>query len=77
MALPALSLASPLSQPPDWAHVSVKHAWPSDAPPRGWVVHSPSAPPDHVLQLSIGLKQDRFDQLVDELYAVSDPVHER
>ncbi|KAL5536826.1 hypothetical protein ACEPAF_649 [Sanghuangporus sanghuang] len=71
--LPLAVFASPLDK--RWDDFQVKHAW--VAVPNGWVVHSADAPPDHVLDMRIGLKQDKFEQLVDELYQVSDPRHER
>jgi tripeptidyl-peptidase-1 len=45
-------------------------------PPRGWVKDIP-APPDHVIQLNIGLPQAGFSILEQHLYEVSDPFHER
>ena len=71
--LPAAVLASPLDK--RWDDFQVKHAW--KEVPSGWDVHSADAPPDHVLDMRIGLKQDNFDRLVEELYQVSDPRHER
>ena len=71
--LPIVILASPLDK--RWDDFQVKHSWVEV--PRDWVVYSEDAPPDHVLNLRIGLKQNKFDQLVDELYQVSDPRHER
>ncbi|PAV19635.1 subtilisin [Pyrrhoderma noxium] len=73
LALPiVLVTASPLNK--RWDDFEVKHAW-SDIP-QGWVIHS-DAPADHLLEMRIGLKQHKFDSLVDELYQVSDPRHER
>ena len=73
LALPiVLVTASPLNK--RWEDFEVKHAW-SDIP-QGWVIHS-DAPADHLLEMRIGLKQHKFDSLVDELYQVSDPRHER
>ncbi|THH10355.1 hypothetical protein EW145_g1384 [Phellinidium pouzarii] len=57
-----------------WDDFEVKHAW-VDVP-SGWVIHSDPSP-DHTLDLRIGLKQDKFEELVDHLYQVSDPSHER
>lgn len=72
-ALPiVLVAASPLNK--RWDEFEVKHSW--TEVPQGWVRHS-DAPADHILEMRIGLKQDRFDTLVDELYQVSDPRHER
>lgn len=35
------------------------------------------APKDHIINLKIGLKQSKFDELERHLYEVSDPYHER
>lgn len=69
----ALALATPLEK--RWDVFQTKHAWPDV--PKGWVVHDSDAPKDHVLKMRIGLKQNRFDDLVEELYQVSDPGHGR
>ncbi|KAL0580736.1 hypothetical protein V5O48_001294 [Marasmius crinis-equi] len=45
-------------------------------PPRGWVQHA-RAPPDHKIELRIGLPQPNFNELERHLYEVSDPFHER
>ncbi|KAF7309456.1 Subtilisin-like protein [Mycena indigotica] len=56
------------------AEPAVKHAWLET--PGGWEYHSaPSA--DHLLELRIGLKQDKIDELIKALYEVSDPVHHK
>ena len=57
-----------------WDDFGVKHAWAEV--PRGWELHGP-APPDYTFDMRIGLKQDKFDDLVTALYEVSDPAHER
>lgn len=57
-----------------WDAFEVKHAW-QDVP-AGWKLHD-AAPSDHVLNLRIALKQDKFNELVTTLYEVSDPYHER
>jgi tripeptidyl-peptidase-1 len=57
-----------------WDDFSVKHSWTEI--PRGWELHGP-AHPDHSMDLRIGLKQDRLDELISTLYEVSDPAHER
>ncbi|KAJ3555486.1 hypothetical protein NM688_g2552 [Phlebia brevispora] len=57
-----------------WKDFEVKHAW-HDVP-AGWQFHD-IAPEDHILNLRIALKQDRFDDLVTALYEVSDPAHEK
>ncbi|KAF8989711.1 peptidase S8/S53 domain-containing protein [Cyathus striatus] len=45
--------------------------------PNGWDFYNTDSPPDHVVTLHIGVKQQSFDKLVDNLYEVSDPDHER
>ncbi|KAL9102071.1 MAG: hypothetical protein Q9163_002752 [Psora crenata] len=48
----------------------------SHAVPPGWAqIGSP--PPDHVIKLQIGLKQNQFSELERHLYEVSDPAHSR
>ncbi len=68
-----LASSTPL-QTRKWDDFEVKHAW-TDAP-HGWKCHGP-APDDHVLDMRIALKQDRFDDLVAALYEVSDPSHQK
>ena len=58
-----------------WDDVKTKHAW-TDGAPAGWEVVGP-APSEERLTVRIGLKQDKFDDLVEHLYAVSDPSHHR
>ena len=58
-----------------WNDFQTKHAW-TDVP-KGWVVHDLDAPRDYMLRMRIGLKQGRFGDLIEELYQVSDPRHER
>ena len=72
LSLFGLTTASPLSK--RWEELRTKHEWPEI--PTGWEDKGPASP-DAVLDLRIGLKQDGFDELVDHLYAVSDPRHER
>jgi tripeptidyl-peptidase-1 len=72
LALAQLCLASPLSK--RWGDFAVKHSWVEV--PAGWEYHSP-APPDHVIDMHFGLKQDNFDELLKHLYEVSDPTHSR
>ncbi|TFK66563.1 tripeptidyl peptidase A [Pluteus cervinus] len=45
-------------------------------PPHGWVQHS-TAPPEHSIELRIGLPQPNFGILESHLYEVSDPDHHR
>ncbi|VDB85317.1 unnamed protein product [Peniophora sp. CBMAI 1063] len=46
------------------------------AEPRNWVKRG-SAPPDHIVNLKVGLPQARFDELERHLYEISDPSHSR
>ncbi|KAI8969372.1 subtilisin-like protein [Trametes punicea] len=73
LALVQLVVATPLISK-RWDDFAVKHAW--TEVPRGWELHGP-APADHTFDMRIGLKQDRFDELVAALYEVSDPSHEK
>ncbi|KAF7422431.1 hypothetical protein PC9H_010587 [Pleurotus ostreatus] len=67
---------SSLAAPPikRWDAMAEKHSW--TEVPQGWEYHSP-APQGMSFQLRIGLKQDRVDDLIRDLYEVSDPAHHR
>ncbi|KIJ54290.1 hypothetical protein M422DRAFT_775435 [Sphaerobolus stellatus SS14] len=52
----------------------LKHSW--EKIPNGWEVHS-IPPPDHLINLRIGLKESKIDELIGHLYEVSDPNHPR
>ncbi|KZP13756.1 subtilisin-like protein [Athelia psychrophila] len=69
-ALTQVCLANPVSK--RWEDVSVRHAW--AAVPHGWELRG-AAPADHSMSLRIGLKQGRMDELIQQLYEVSDPAH--
>ncbi|CDO69652.1 hypothetical protein BN946_scf184851.g40 [Trametes cinnabarina] len=71
LALVQLAIANPLISR-RWDDFEVKHAWLEV--PRGWELHGP-APADYTFDMRIGLKQDKFDDLVSALYEVSDPSH--
>jgi len=58
-----------------WDDLKVKHAW-ANGVPEGWETIGP-APSDHRLTVRIGLKQDKIDDLITHLYAVSDPSNDR
>jgi tripeptidyl-peptidase I len=58
-----------------WVHNSYK-VKECVVPPKGWVKQNPP-PPDHEIQLRIGLPQPNFGTLEDQLYQVSDPYHQR
>ena len=73
LALAQLAASKPLAAK-RWDDFQVKHAWVEV--PRGWELHGP-APSDYTFDMRIGLKQDKFDELVTALYEVSDPAHER
>ncbi|KAJ7618976.1 peptidase S8/S53 domain-containing protein [Mycena polygramma] len=69
----ALSGAKPLTSK-RWDDLAVKHSW--AATPRGWEFRS-TPPADHLLDMRIGLKQNKLEKLISSLYEVSDPTHER
>ncbi|KAJ7508833.1 peptidase S8/S53 domain-containing protein, partial [Mycena galericulata] len=68
-----LSAAKPLASK-RWDDVAVKHAWVET--PRGWEFLS-AAPADHLLDMRIGLKQNKIEELISSLFEVSDPTHEK
>ena len=55
-----------------WDDFSVKHSWAEV--PSGWELQGP-APEEHLINLRIGLKQDKLDELIASLYEVSQPQH--
>ena len=57
-----------------WDNLALKHAWPEQ--PHGWE-HIAPAPSNHVLDLRIGLKQNRIDDLINNLMEISDPTNPR
>lgn len=68
------AISKPLGLEKRWEELRVKHEW-IDVP-KGWVeVGRP--PAEHLLKMNFGLKQERFDELLDHLYQVSDPEHRR
>jgi tripeptidyl-peptidase I len=71
LVLARLSAATPFKR---WDDFAEKHAWAEI--PKGWALYGP-APADHMLNMRIGLKQDKLDELISALYEVSDPAHER
>ena len=57
-----------------WEELKVKHEW-TDVP-RGWAeVGRP--PTDYSLKMDVGLKKERFGELLEHLYEISDPEHHR
>src|ERR1700736_4973950 len=72
LSLLQLCVSKPL--PKRWNHLSVKHSWTEI--PHGWELYGP-APADHTMDMRIGLKQDKLEELISSLYEVSDPAHER
>ncbi|KAF7317715.1 Subtilisin-like protein [Mycena kentingensis (nom. inval.)] len=75
LALAHLCASKPLTAKRwDGASVGVKHEWVET--PKGWTYQS-APPADHLMEIRIGLKQGKFDELVKALYEVSDPVHEK
>ena len=73
LAVIPLAAAKPLVSK-IWNDFEVKHAW-ADVP-KGWECHG-DAPPDHVLDMRIALKQGKLEELISTLYEVSDPTHEK
>jgi tripeptidyl-peptidase I len=71
LGLTQIGLAKPLKR---WGDFAVKHTW-ADVP-HGWELYG-DAPADHILDIRIGLRQDRLDELISTLYDVSDPAHQR
>ena len=72
LGIAQLAIAKPLVK--RWNDFFVKHEWAEI--PNGWQLHGP-APAEHKMDLRIGLKQDKMDELITALYEVSDPSHER
>jgi tripeptidyl-peptidase-1 len=73
LGLAQLCISTPLNGH-QWDDFVGKHAW--EEIPQGWEYHSP-APDNHLLEMRIGLKQDKLDELISTMYEVSDPAHER
>ncbi|CAK5273720.1 unnamed protein product [Mycena citricolor] len=73
LALAQISVAKPVVNK-RWDDMAVKHAWAEV--PSGWEYHE-APPADHLIELRLGLKQDRIDELIEALYQVSDPSHEK
>ncbi|KAF8903506.1 peptidase S8/S53 domain-containing protein [Gymnopilus junonius] len=57
-----------------WNDLAEKHSWVDI--PRGWQIKGP-APPNHIFELRIGLKQNGMDKLIENLMEISDPTHAR
>jgi tripeptidyl-peptidase-1 len=57
-----------------WDNLALKHAWPEI--PHGWEYTAP-APSNYVLELRVGLKQNKIDDLIDNLMEISDPTNPR
>ncbi|KAK0444858.1 peptidase S8/S53 domain-containing protein [Armillaria borealis] len=75
LGLTQLCLSTPLSSKRwDTDDLLEKHSWVEV--PRGWEwVSKPD--PESIIELRIGLKQDRVDELISFLYEVSTPNHQR
>ncbi|OCH90623.1 subtilisin-like protein [Obba rivulosa] len=58
----------------DRADITVKHEW--TQVPHNWELQG-EAPSGHPINLRIGLKQGKLDELITTLYEVSDPFHAR
>jgi tripeptidyl-peptidase-1 len=72
LAFVQLCVSKPLFK--RWDDLSVKHSW--SEIPRGWELYGP-APANYSMDMRVGLKQDKLDELIASLYEVSDPAHER
>ncbi|KAI9437285.1 subtilisin-like protein [Lactarius indigo] len=72
-AVPFADLAT-APPPPSWGDVRVKHTW--DTVPANWECLGPP-PAGTTINLNIALKPDRDDALIEALYEVSNPEHER
>lgn len=70
LALAQFVLASPHAR--RWDDLAVKHSW--TEVPEGWVYHSTPSP-SRLLDLRIGMKSHKMDDLITQLYEVSDPKH--
>ena len=57
-----------------WDDFAEKHSWAEV--PQGWEYRD-SAPQDHTFDLRIGLKQNRIEELIENLLEISDPSHAR
>jgi len=60
--------------PKRWDDFALKHSWSSI--PQGWE-HKAAAPSNSVLELRVGLKQNRIDELIDNLMEISNPQSSR
>ncbi|KAG5654208.1 hypothetical protein H0H81_006241 [Sphagnurus paluster] len=65
-----LVTATPLTR--RWNDVAEKHSWAEV--PRGWEYHS-TAPPDHMFEMRVALKQNKIEDLIANLMETSDPNH--
>ncbi|KAL0955154.1 hypothetical protein HGRIS_004065 [Hohenbuehelia grisea] len=72
LGLVQLCLASPHAK--RWGDMVEKHSWTQI--PTGWEYHSAPSP-EQLLELRLGLKPHKMDELISTLYEVSDPAHER
>ncbi|KAL0578070.1 hypothetical protein V5O48_003932 [Marasmius crinis-equi] len=73
LSLASLAYSTPLSR--RWDDFVEKHSWGTNIP-KGWEFHSlPS--PDALVDLRLGLKSARLDELFYHLGQTSDPTHER
>lgn len=82
LALALLCSASPFNSGTTFSPIPLssfgphveKHAW--SETPSDWI-HVGPAPDNHKIRLRIALKQAKFDDLVRQLYEISDPNHDR
>lgn len=73
LSLTSLVSAGPLNR--RWDDFVVKHTW-NDIIPKGWEFQS-LPPPNTLIDLRLGLKSGRLEELFSHLSQTSDPSHER
>ena len=73
-AVPLTNLATPPTPATLWSDIRVKHTW--DSVPENWECLGPP-PAGIVINLFIALKPDRENSLIDALYEVSNPGHQK
>ncbi|KAG7091987.1 hypothetical protein E1B28_008374 [Marasmius oreades] len=73
LSLVSLAFSTPLNR--RWDDFVEKHSW-GAVIPKGWQFHS-SPSPDTLIDLRLGLKSARIDELFHHLGQTSDPDHER
>ncbi|KAF8801356.1 subtilisin-like protein [Phlegmacium glaucopus] len=74
LVLGLVQLSTSKAFPKRWDNLTIKHSWAEI--PHGWE-HKAPAPSNYVFELRIGLKQNRIDDLIDNLMEISDPTNAR